>query len=62
MEETGRNKRKQGHLGLPACVCLCLGVAAQNPKLKAVSQTAREGTLLLISLPLSLFLWLSGAC
>lgn len=42
--KTRRNKKDRGHLGLLACVCLCFGVATQNAKLRAVSQTPREGT------------------
>lgn len=49
-------------MGLLGCACLWLGVAAENAKLSAVSQTTKVGTLLLISLPLSFFLLLSGAC
>lgn len=58
------NEKKQGHLGLPVCVCVCLcfGAAAQNAKPRVASQTPREGTLILISLLLSFFPRLSGAC
>lgn len=68
-EVQGKDRKLRGqvgigrwYMGLLGCACLWLGVAAENAKLSAVSQTTKVGTLLLISLPLSFFLLLSGAC